>query len=95
VDPTSKEADLIILSLKETLKEQPPELKLEDKIIRLCNQAEQQGKKLSIAQARILAAVANKIGTNMFKKKNCSTILAKLMTELSEDDIVADDERRL
>lgn len=41
VDPASKEAELIVETLKETLKEQPPELKLEDKIIRLCNQAEQ------------------------------------------------------
>jgi hypothetical protein len=41
IDQFSKEADLIVLTFKETLKEQAPELKLEDKIIRLCNQAEQ------------------------------------------------------
>jgi len=31
----------------------------------------------------------------MFKKKNCSVILNKMMAELAIDDIVADDERRL
>jgi hypothetical protein len=36
-DPQSKEGDLLVQTLKETLKDQPPELKLEDKIIRLCN----------------------------------------------------------
>jgi hypothetical protein len=94
-DQGSTEADLILLTFKETLKEQAPELKLEDKIIRLCNQAEQQGQKLSIAQARLLAAVASKIGANMFKKKNCTTILNKLMSELSIDELVAGDEKRI
>jgi hypothetical protein len=31
----------------------------------------------------------------MFKKKNCVTILNKLMTELSIDDLVGDDEKRI
>ncbi len=44
----SKEADLLVQTLKETLKEQPPELKLEDKIIRLCN-TQTETQKLTIA----------------------------------------------
>lgn len=43
----------------------------------------------------MLATVASKIGANMFKKKNCVTILNKLMTELSIDDLVGDDEKRI
>jgi hypothetical protein len=92
IDQT-KEADLLILTLKEILKEQPPELKLEDKIIRLCNLGEQKDKKLSIAQARVLTTVAGKIGANMHKKKNCTAILNRLISELTLEDI--DDERRL
>jgi hypothetical protein len=38
----------LVLTLKETLKEQPPELKLEDKIIRLCN-TQTETQKLTIA----------------------------------------------
>lgn len=41
----------------------------------------------------MLAAVAVKIGTNMFKKKNCGAILNKLMDELASEEI--DDERRI
>jgi hypothetical protein len=47
-DIQSKEADLLVLTLKETLKEQPPELKLEDKIIRLCN-TQTESQKFTIA----------------------------------------------
>ncbi len=95
MDHASQEADRIVDTLKETLKEQPPELKLEDKIIRLCNQAEQQQLKLSIAQARVLKTVAVKIGANMFKKKNCAAIMHKLMTELTVDEIMPEDEVRI
>jgi len=91
-DPQSKEGELLVQTLKETLKEQPPELKLEDKIIRLCN-TQTETQKLTIAQSRVLASVATKIATNMFKKKNCATILNKLMVELTVDEV--DDEKRL
>ena len=37
--------------------------------------------------------MAGKIGANMFKKKNCASILSKLMTELTVDEI--EDERRV
>jgi len=43
----------------------------------------------------VLATVAVKIGANMFKKKNCSLILNKLTTELTTDELVPEDERRL
>lgn len=89
----TKEADLLILTLKEILRDQPPELKLEDKIIRICNLGEQKDAKLSIAQARVLTTVAAKIGANMHKKKNCTAILNRLISELTVEDI--DDERRI
>jgi hypothetical protein len=41
----------------------------------------------------VIAAVAVKISANMFKKKNCSMILNKLMIELTQDEI--DDEKRI
>ena len=37
--------------------------------------------------------MATKIAVNMFKKKNCATILEKLMIELTMDEV--DDEKRL
>ena len=43
----------------------------------------------------MLAAVAAKIGANMFKKKNCSLILNKLTTELTIDELVPEEERRI
>lgn len=82
--------------MTEILRDQPLELKLEDKIIRLCNPTlavGEQPKKLSIAQSKVLATVAGKIGANMNKKKNCTAILNKLIGELTEDEI--DDEKRV
>lgn len=43
----------------------------------------------------MVTAVAGKIGTNMFKKKNCAAILNKLKTELTIDDILPEDEARI
>jgi CRISPR/Cas system CSM-associated protein Csm2 small subunit len=68
-------------------------LKLEDKIIRICNTGENKEKKLTIAMARVLATVASKIGGNMYKKKNCTAILDRLVSELTVDEL--DDERRV
>jgi hypothetical protein len=96
---------MLILTLKEILRDQPPELKLEDKIIRLCNPAapapgmgassidSPSSTKLSIAQSKVLATVAAKIGANINKKKNCTAILEKLKNELTVDEI--DDEKRV
>jgi len=89
----TKEADLLISVLKEILRDQPESLKLEDKIIRICNTGENKEHKLTIAQSRILATVAAKIGGNMYKKKNCTAILNRLVQELTEDDL--DDEARV
>lgn len=96
----TKEAEMLILTLEEILRDQPTELKLEDKIIRLCNTpapaagiVDTTSTKLSIAQSKILATVAAKIGANMNKKKNCTAILNKLISELTQDEI--DDERRV
>ena len=63
-------------------------MKLEDKLIRICNPIDPASAnlKLSIAQSKILATVAQKIAANMFKKKNCSGVLSKLLKELTIDE---------
>lgn len=64
--------------------------------MRLCNpEGEVHNTKFSIAQAKILSAVASKISSNMFKKKIYNNVLNALMQELIEDDIQGDDENRI
>ena len=92
----NSEAELLIQTLKLMLKEGGGELKLEDKLIRLCNTTkpgEVHQAKLTIAQAKILAAVAPKIAQTMFKRKLTGQVLTVLMQELTEDDV--DDETRV
>lgn len=69
-----------------------PELKLEDKLIKLCH-LDTHESPITIAQARILGAVSPKVALHMFKKKFYANVLNALMKELTMDSI--DDEARI
>ena len=86
-----KESELLIQTLKFMLAE-APDLKLEDKLIRLFH-LDTHEVPLTIAQSKILAAVAPKIAVNMFKKKFYQNVLSALQKELTIDAI--DDEARI
>ena len=82
---------MLIETLKKMLKD-APDLKIEDKFIKLFN-LDVHDKPITIAQAKIIAAISPKIALHMFKKNFYKNVLNALIKELVYDEI--DDEQRV
>jgi hypothetical protein len=74
------EADLLIVSLKQMLNK-APELRIQDRLIALCDVVNRTTP-FTLAQARVLQALASEIAPKVFTKRSYFAVLSALFAEL-------------
>ena len=91
IEKQEQEADRLILTLK-FLISKAPELRIEDRMLILCDLLNREWP-FTIAQAKVLRALAPTIASKVFSKRFYRTVLEALEAELINEQI--DDKERI
>jgi len=84
-DNKMEEADILVISLKQILNK-APELKLQDRLIALCEVVNRKTP-FSLAQARVLQALAPEIAPKVFTKRSYFAVLTALFAEMEAPEL--------